>query len=193
MSTAVEPHVSHKVDPFAVAAFFIRADREREDADVTPMKLHKLMYLAQANYLASTGHRMFQGDVEAFRHGPVVEDIRAAFVGDRIIDPDEHPGVVHREVPKDVDSFLSSIWEKFGDMSASQLRRLTHQQDPWKDVYEDGVFHISISDRSMREFFSSKVPHSDRVFHPNVVVVDASVFEDDDEADSKLFAFLNQQ
>lgn len=192
MSTAIEPQVSHKVDPFAIAAFFIRADQEREDADVTPMKLHKLMYLAQANYLASTGQRLFDADVEAFTHGPVIEDIRSEFVGRQIINPDDHPDVVHKVVPPDVDKFLSVIWEKFGAKSASQLRSLTHAQDPWKNAYVEGAFHTLIPDASMKDFFSSKVPLRDRVFHPEAVVVPASVFDDDLVADSRLLEFLSR-
>jgi len=189
-NTNFVPEVSYGLDPMRVAAFFIRADQERVDSDVTPMKLHKLLYLAQANYLASVGKRLFEANVEAFEHGPVVNDIRVEFVGRQIISPAEHQSVIHLSVPSDVEQFLEQIWALHGGASASQLRDLTHSQDPWKDSYNPREMHIAIPDAAMADYFSQKVPCAERVFHPDVLVVPESAFEDDAKADAKLFAFL---
>ncbi|MGL4743691.1 MAG: Panacea domain-containing protein [Dermatophilaceae bacterium] len=66
MVTAYDIQFTHDVDPLDAAAFFVRADHLRDEPDVTPMKLQKLLYLTQANYLAATGQRLFDADVETF-------------------------------------------------------------------------------------------------------------------------------
>lgn len=190
MFTAEEVQFTHDIDPMAVAAFFVRADQLRDDPDVTPMKLQKLLYLAQANYLASTGERLFDADIEAFEHGPVVYQVWHEFSGRQIIAPEAHAQALATTVPPDAEAFLEQVWIQYQDSSASALRRLTHEQAPWKDHYVAGAMHVRIPDEAMKGYFSGRVPARDRVFHPNVVVVTPDVFDDDAEADARLHAFL---
>ncbi|ADH92212.1 Panacea domain-containing protein [Arcanobacterium haemolyticum] len=75
----LSPDVSHNVDPASVANYILHLDTQREDSDVTQMKLHKLLYLAQAHYLAVTGYRLMDSDVEAFEHGPVIKAVFPMF------------------------------------------------------------------------------------------------------------------
>lgn len=191
MPTDEEIQFTHDIDPMAVAAFFVRADQLREDPDVTPMKLQKLLYLAQANYLASTNERLFDSDIEAFEHGPVVHRVWREFYGRQIISPELHAQVLTATLPRDTEEFLEQVWAKYQDMTANALRRLTHEQAPWKDHYVEGVAHIPIPDDDMKAYFSQKVPAKERVFHPNVVIVPPQVLDDDAEADARLQAFLS--
>jgi len=190
MTSAEEIQFTHAVDPMAVAAFFVRADQLRDEPDLTPMKLQKLLYLAQANYLASTGERLFDAPVEAFEHGPVVYPVWREFSGRQIIEPEGHAGVVRLNIPADVEDFLERVWAKYQDWSASQLRRLTHRQAPWRDHYEPEQLHTLIPDEAMASYFRQSVPAQQRVFHQHVVLVTPDVFEDDVEADARLQAFL---
>lgn len=45
--------ISADLDPMLVAAYFIAIDELREDADVTQLKLHKLLYFVCAGELLS--------------------------------------------------------------------------------------------------------------------------------------------
>ena len=74
-----EPDIHTNLDPELVADYFLSRDEGREDADVTQMKLHKLMYLAQANFLSSVDNRLFASDIEAFEHGPVIKELYPQF------------------------------------------------------------------------------------------------------------------
>lgn len=190
MIAAEDIQFTHDIDPMSVAAFFVRADQDRVEPDVTPLKLQKLLYLAQANYLASTGQRLFASHVEAFDNGPVVDEVRRQFQGRQIIALDSRAEEVSAELPADVHDFLTRVWEKYQDYSASQLWRLTHSQDPWKDAYVPGQLHTHIPDEAMRQYFTERVPAAERIFHANVVVVTPDVFEDDAAADEQLHAFL---
>jgi uncharacterized phage-associated protein len=191
MITADDIQFTHHVDPLAVAAFFVRADHLRDEPDVTPMKLQKLLYLAQANYLAATGERLFDAAVEAFEHGPVVYRVWQTYNGNQIIDPDAHTEAQPQVLPPDVEAFLGSIWTQYQDWTASTLRYLTHRQAPWQNHYVPGGFRCQIPDSEMTAYFRSEVAVRDRVRHPNVVVVTPEVFDDHDDADRRLEAFLS--
>lgn len=190
MLTAEDVQFTRDIDPLAVAAYFIRADQERDEPDVTPMKLEKLIYFAQAHYLAATRHRMFDADVEAWEHGPAVTAVWKEFTGRQIICPEAHDPVMLRDVPPDVEDFLDRVWDKYGDLSATQLRKLTHRQAPWKDHFVDGHRHTVIPDEDMASYFTHQVHPEDQILHRHVVVADPSVYEDDAEADARLDAFL---
>ncbi|KQY96824.1 hypothetical protein ASD19_09750 [Microbacterium sp. Root53] len=190
MIRAEDVPFTHHVDPMAVAAFFLRADQERVEPDITPLKLQKLLYLAQANYLASTGERLFDADVEAFDNGPVVDPVRRRFQGRQIIALDSRVSELESDLPADVAEFLARVWERYQDWSASKLWRLTHSQAPWKDNYVAGQMHTLIPDESMAHYFATAVPARDRILHPHVVVADASIFDEDPEADGRLREFL---
>ena len=50
---------------------------QAEEFDVTPLKLQKLLYYCQGYALAFTGKPLFLEPIEAWRFGPVVNNIKA--------------------------------------------------------------------------------------------------------------------
>ena len=68
-----------ELDPLVVANYFLQLDSERIEPDVTQLKLHKIMYFAQANYLGATGSRLFSSHIEASPRGPIVLAICSDF------------------------------------------------------------------------------------------------------------------
>lgn len=68
-----------ELDPLVVANYFLQLDSERVEPDVTQLKLHKIMYFAQANYLGATGSRLFSSHIEASPRGPIVLAICSDF------------------------------------------------------------------------------------------------------------------
>ena len=167
--------LSNNLDPMTIASYFIAVDEQRDDADITQMKLHKLLYFAQANYLASTGARLFDSDVEAFTHGPVIEKVRPRFnqYGRQIIvsadDAVAHNAIEDsQELPPDVVEFLDAIWSRFGQLSAAALRELTHRDAPWRDYYVEDVWHCLIPDHAMQQWYRSSETEDRQVYHPRV-------------------------
>lgn len=165
--------VSHDLDAVSVAEYFLALDAASPEPDVTQLKLQKLMYLAQANYLASTGLRLIDANTEAFENGPVIVQVWRAFAefGKRIIAPERNHSNAP-VLPPDAKAFLDEIWQRYQDWSASRLWRLSHDQPPWQDHYQQGQLHVVIPDHSIVEYFRTKVPLNERVFHPGVVVID---------------------
>ena len=167
--------ISADLDPMLVAAYFIAIDELREDADVTQLKLHKLLYFAQANYLASTGYRLFASDIEAFEHGPVVEEIRPHFkqYGRQII-VSADDAVAHnatqdaKELPLDVIEFLDAVWQRFGQRSASELRQISHDDAPWEKHYDPEQLHCVIPDREIQQWYRGDATADRQVYHPRI-------------------------
>lgn len=163
--------VSHHLDVFAVTAYFIRQDELQDEPDVTPLKLHKLLYLAQANYLAATGERLFDEPIEAFDHGPVVYAVTRKFSGRQVIAYTE-PTLPDAALPPDAEEFLERIWVRYKDYSPSALRALAHRQTPWKEYYEPDAYRSVIPDSAMIEYFRKDAPSDERVLHAGVTIVD---------------------
>ena len=163
MTTMPEPMFNYDLDVFAVADYLISLDALRSEPDVTPLKLAKLLYLAQANYLASTGRRMFSEPVEAFEHGPVVYREWRRHPGSQIIAVRDDALAGTAALPEDAADFLDAVWARYDDWSASALRRLTHEQAPWKDNYVEGGHRIRIPDEEMAAYFREHVSPADRL------------------------------
>lgn len=179
------------VDPDVVASHFVALDAARPEPDVTPLKLQKLLYLAQANYLAATGWRLFDADVEAFDHGPVVYPIYKKYqsFGRSAIAPDCQDA---NSVPQDVRRFLDQVWDKYKDWSAMRLRNLTHAQLPWVQSYVPGAFRTVIPDALMRDYFRHSVPSGQRFYHPDVTVVDQAFLDRLDEHEDEIVDMLRK-
>lgn len=137
--------------------------------DVTPKKLQKLMYYAYAwglvffnNSPNNLKNRLFDGEFEAWVHGPVDNQLYAWFADfgyDPITIPSEKPPV-HIKNP-DVLDLLQQINDIYGGFSGNQLERLTHQEQPWLNARGDAKpldpSDNVISDKDMYIFYGSKI------------------------------------
>lgn len=128
------------------------------EADLSNLKLQKLLYYAQGHYLASTGTPLFEDRVEAWAHGPVVRGIYARFkkYGKSVIDADsEIPDSFDWDDYIDVNDHLVKIWNTYGGYEAWTLRNRTHSESPWRSVWNSEVDRIEIPQASMRSYFAS--------------------------------------
>lgn len=120
-----------------IANWFLGAiDRDAGDA-ITHLKLQKLIYYAQAWSLAlpSRGYPLFDEDLQAWAHGPVAESVFHEHKGnawDALPAPDKVP-----EVSEDDAAHLQEILSVFGEYSAKQLERMTHNEAPWLEARGD--------------------------------------------------------
>ena len=181
MSEMPEPMFNHDLDVFAVADYLISLDALRSEPDVTPLKLAKLLYLAQANYLASTGQRMFSEPVEAFEHGPVVYREWKRHPGSQIIAIRSDPmaGVSvrpagHHRLPG------CSVGEVRGRVSLSPPQKTHPRAGAVEGQLLRGRAPDRIPDEDMAAYFRDHVPPAARVFHPSVVVIPEDFLADED-------------
>jgi uncharacterized phage-associated protein len=63
----------------AVANTFLDIAKANNVADISPMKLQKLIYYAHAWHLAFLGQPLIKEEVQAWKFGPVIPDVYFEF------------------------------------------------------------------------------------------------------------------
>ncbi len=134
------------------AKWFIQRAADSGDA-LTNMKLQKLLYYAHGYSLVRRGVGISREPIQAWEHGPVAPEQYRMFSA---FDRDPIPGAFTESraiVSPEVESILEAVWREFGQLSAAELRRMTHREAPWRSVYVDGQRDLVISDQTMLEYF----------------------------------------
>lgn len=62
-----------------IARFMLALTRDAGWEKMDQLKLNKLLYLAQGRALAQTGKPLFDDDIEATEHGPVIREVEEYF------------------------------------------------------------------------------------------------------------------
>lgn len=125
-----------------------------EDNDMSNLKLQKLCYYAQGLITAMRGQRLFQEEMSAWDHGPVVPSLYHKYKGNG---SQPIPVVTNFDAdqidPSDREA-LDDIFEYYGQYSPWRLRNMTHEEKPWIDAYKGNKL-ISID--AMIEFFAPQI------------------------------------
>lgn len=146
--------------------FLVRHSSEMErdegvDENLTQMKLHKLMYYAQGVSLAILSSRLFDEDLLAWKHGPVVKSIYDRFQGIRDLDDtvDNEQIAKYEEIANDQNSrmILEAVYEQYGGFSAGQLRNMTHAEQPWIEAWDKGAGSSVMEDASIKKYFEENI------------------------------------
>ncbi|MEM1170230.1 MAG: type II toxin-antitoxin system antitoxin SocA domain-containing protein [Cyanobacteria bacterium P01_H01_bin.35] len=140
-----------------IARYFLCCvDREAGDT-ISPLKLQKLVYYAQAWSLVFRNKPLFFQDIEAWVSGPIICDVW-----------DEYKPYHYRDIPppeeleikfaKDEVEVLEEVWDAYGELSARHLKELTHSETPWlnarKDLEPAQPSNNVISHSEMKAFYS---------------------------------------
>lgn len=127
--------------PISIANYFINTANSK-GAEVTPMKLLKLVYLANGWYLGLNNGQPLIGEfTQAWKYGPVVKSVYDCFksykdsqISSLGFDVKTWSYPVVSDV--EITPFLDKIWEVYGDKNGLQLSALTHEPgSPWDIVW----------------------------------------------------------
>ena len=136
-----------------IAEWFLARNRrdiaEGSDEMISNLKLQKLLYYAQGCTLAITGEPLFNDEILAWEHGPVVPCIYHKYKsnGANGIPYDgEFDGSF---LDKKTASILEEVYQEFGQYSAWKLRNMTHEEAPWQKTQKNKV----ISTESIKDYF----------------------------------------
>ena len=119
-----------------VANFLIflasQENKEAEREGISNLKLQKVLYFAQAYYLAKLGRPIFVEELEAWQYGPVVPEVYRKFkhYGSKPIIFEDDKSTIAEE-DREV---LKMVWDEFGGYSASRLVDIVHAHGPWKEA-----------------------------------------------------------
>lgn len=130
-----------------VANTFLEKSK-RDNINVTPMKLQKLIYILYKEYLKKTKTRLFEEKFEVWKYGPVIHEVYVAFriyrsnvITDFYYNNTDKTQYTTVELKKgsNFNIIFNQVWEKYGSFSGIYLSQLTHQQDTaWSLADERG-------------------------------------------------------
>ncbi|MCY3921770.1 MAG: DUF4065 domain-containing protein [Chloroflexi bacterium] len=132
------------------AQYFIRRAHEEGNL-ITHLKLQKLCYYAQGYALALSNEPMFEEEIEAWEHGPVVRALFDEYRSFRRspIPPPEGP----LEMEPWRRRMLEMVQQRYGWMPAWELRNQTHLESPWQEAWLSDDPRPVLSIQSMKIFF----------------------------------------
>ncbi|NES98891.1 MAG: DUF4065 domain-containing protein [Desertifilum sp. SIO1I2] len=121
------------IDCLNVARYFIvRAYEDGIEAEMTNMKVQKLLYYAQSLHLALYNQPLFEAEIQAWRYGPVCPPaytFYSDFEAKQLPIPSQESLI---DIPADRKELLEEVWEYFGGYHAYRLSDMTHGEFPWK-------------------------------------------------------------
>lgn len=139
------------VDILDAARYLVFLSYGRKKYSLTPLKLQKLLYLAQGWSYVWDDKAAFSDEFEAWQYGPVNEKVYETFKKYGRSEIPEREGIDFLE-DFDVEETLVAIWNEYGKRTAYDLVDLTHKQKPWRDAYSKGT---KISNSSIKRYFQS--------------------------------------
>ena len=125
---------------------------------MTHKKLQKLCYYAQAWHCALLGKPLFDEEIQAWVHGPVIPALYPKYADYKWQDIPKR--AVVPAMPIKTLEVLKAVYNTYGGFSGDQLERLTHSEEPWiqarggRKPWETCTQVISM--RSMTEYYGQK-------------------------------------
>ena len=137
-----------------IAKWFV-AWAEANEAELSNLKLQKLLYYAQGYHLALRNVALFMEPIQAKPLGPVVEKVYQAFKqhgsGDLSLPKEDE--FDWPDVDEETTQFLIQIWDKLGSLAAWRLRDMVHSEAPWKEHFTVDPRRAEIPQSTMARFF----------------------------------------
>lgn len=143
-----------------IADFFIWKST-KEGGVVTNKKLQKLLYYAQAWYLAIQDKPLFNDKIEAWIHGPTVREVYFAYrdCGFNPIKKEVNDSIADKL--KEQKTLLDNVWSVYGKFDGNYLEELTHNELPWQEAREGLELNMAseneISLETMKKFYRAKL------------------------------------
>lgn len=129
---------------------------ECED-QIDALKLQKLLYYAQGHYLADYDEPLFGDQIKAWVHGPVVPGVWREYrqFGASNINVDVIGDDFNWDDYEEVNSFLVSIYNTYGQYAGWTLRNMTHREAPWRDSFDGRDSSNTIPLADMKNYFAA--------------------------------------
>jgi uncharacterized phage-associated protein len=134
-----------------IAKAFLKLSQPEIGDTVSNLKLQKLLYYAQGFNLAINNKPLFEENLIAWEHGPVVKevyDIYSKHSSNSIPVPEEEVKLSGPEI-----ELIDNVWKVYGQFSAWRLRQMTHDEAPWKSTTRNQT----ISQEKLKTFFKTLV------------------------------------
>ena len=135
----------------AVARYIIMRCNNKEDA-ISNLKLQKILYFVQAEFLLVKNQPCFSEEIEAWDFGPVVPSVYHRY---KIYGSSNIPYVsAEKDFPfsEEDKKLIDGIICQCVKYSALELMKMTHNQAPWQNAYRP-YRSEKITNESIRKYF----------------------------------------
>jgi|InofroStandDraft_1065614.scaffolds.fasta_scaffold133499_2 uncharacterized phage-associated protein len=112
---------------------------EKSVSGISNLKLQKILYFLQAEFLVSKRKPLFKEDIEALDFGPVVHEVNKRFqiyggakIPYNLIDPKKN--YKSRISNRDKET-INNMLDVLDHYSSTALLNIIHRQKPWHDSY----------------------------------------------------------
>lgn len=170
------------MDRLNVARYFIvRAYEDGREANMTNMKVQKLLYYSQSLHLALYTEPLFVEEIQAWRYGsvcPPAYHFYSEFEAQQLPIPAKHDFL--SAITEEQRKLLEEVWQYFGEYHAYSLSGMTHVEFPWKKArrglpsYASSTEPIQISD--MQLLGRQKLEEIERD-HPDYELINTKLLE----------------
>lgn len=136
----------------AARYFIVKAYEDGREAEMTNMKVQKLLYYSQSIHLALYDEPLFDDPIQAWRYGPVCPRAYRfynEFEANQLPLPNKE---FLYEIPDSAINLLEEVWGYFGTYHDYMLSDMTHVEFPWKKArknlapQESSTESISVED-----------------------------------------------
>lgn len=136
-----------------VARYIIERCKEK-NRTVSNLKLQKILYFVQAEFLVTKNQPCFIEAIEAWDFGPVVPTVYFEY---RMYGGANIPCIGKSKVKQLISArdqkILNGIIDECSQYSASALVEITHNQMPWMEAYNQPGYNNEITVESIKEYF----------------------------------------
>lgn len=109
-----------------VASYLATRYQAEYGEKIDEMKLQKLTYLAQRESLVRTDEPLFDAEIQGWRLGPVLPDLRTYYKEQTLTE------VRPEELSEDERAALDAVYNEYADRESLSLSRMTHGEICWR-------------------------------------------------------------
>lgn len=128
---------------------------------LTQLKVMKLLYYAQGVSLALYDKVLFPEKILAWRYGPAIQEVHDVYKGSRAIVDFTSDGMSDEEIRdyqevnsnQEVALILNAVVDAYGDMSAIELMKQTHEEAPWLGTTQSQEIDVNL----IKDFFVKEI------------------------------------
>jgi uncharacterized phage-associated protein len=124
-----------------------------EEIPVTPMKLQKMIYLANGISYKRKGKKLIDERFEAWDYGPVVESVYHEF---KVFKDGETFNSSAVNVADDDLQIIKEAWDNAKNLDGITLSKWSHNHSsPWDKAFHAQPKAVYISDNEIKEYFEN--------------------------------------
>ena len=141
-------------DAITIAEYLIGYSTS-QGTPVSNLRLQKVLYFVQAEFMVSKGEPCFRDTIEAWDLGPVVPNVYREY---KIFGASSIPVVANNgdiRICADDISIINDIVDGCNKYSTSTLVEFTHNQAPWVNAHSSQNSNV-ITPESLRDFFEKE-------------------------------------